>query len=73
MRVHIYTHTYTHKESESLGHALMSEGETKENRGESNTGENYIHEAGMIEKGLEATEDEEKDCEGQTSAEKNSI
>jgi hypothetical protein len=51
----------------------MSEGETKENRGESNTGENYIHEAGMIEKGLEATEDEEKDCEGQTSAEKNSI
>lgn len=59
---------HTHKEYGSLGHTLMSkEGKNlKENRGESNTGKNYIEEVGLIEKRLEATEDEEKNSERQT-------
>jgi hypothetical protein len=48
-----------------LEHALTSKLDVKlkENRDESNTGENYIDEAGMIQKGLKATEDEENNSE----------
>jgi hypothetical protein len=47
----------------------MSKVETKENSSESSTGENYIHEAGRIKKGLDTTEDEAKNSEEQASAE----
>lgn len=67
----IKTHTYTQRIWVSGTCTDVQSRKKKENRGESNTWENYINEAVMIEKELEETEHEEKNCEGQTWVGKN--